>query len=47
MVKAQVQDMASMGRPVKLSTLIVRAWSRALPVGVLAGPRRRSTVVSV
>jgi hypothetical protein len=30
MVKAHVQDRASMGRPVKLSTLIARAWSRAL-----------------
>jgi hypothetical protein len=30
MVKAHVQDLASMGRPVKLSTLIVRAWNRAL-----------------
>jgi hypothetical protein len=30
MVKAHVQDLASMGRPVKLSTLIARAWRRAL-----------------
>jgi hypothetical protein len=29
MVKAHVQDLASMGRPVKLSTLIARAWRRA------------------
>ena len=30
MVKAHVQDVASMGRPVRLSTLIARAWGRAL-----------------
>ncbi len=40
MVKAHVQDLASMGRPVRLSTLIVRAWTRAWD-GILAmsGPR--------
>jgi hypothetical protein len=36
MVKAQVQDMAGMGRPVKLSTFIARVWSRALAA---FGPR--------
>ena len=36
MVKAHVQDLASMGRPVKLSTLIARAWNRALKA---VGPR--------
>ena len=30
MVKAHVQDLASMGRPVKLSTLTSRAWGRVL-----------------
>jgi hypothetical protein len=30
MVNAHVQDLASMGRPVKLSTLITRAWGRVL-----------------
>lgn len=30
MVKAHVQDLASMGRPVRLSTLIVKAWARVL-----------------
>jgi hypothetical protein len=30
MVKAHVQDRARMGRPVKLSTLVARAWSGAL-----------------
>jgi hypothetical protein len=28
MVKAPVQDLASMGQPVSLSTLIAKAWSR-------------------
>jgi hypothetical protein len=36
MVKAHVQDLASMGRPVKLSTLIARPWNRALAA---FGPR--------
>jgi hypothetical protein len=30
MMKAHVQDLASMGRPVRLSTLIVTAWDRVL-----------------
>ena len=30
MVKAHVQDLASMGRPVRLSTLVRRAWRRVL-----------------
>jgi hypothetical protein len=30
MVKAHVQDMAGMGRPVKLSRLIAHAWRQAL-----------------
>ncbi|MBT2531057.1 hypothetical protein J7E83_02740 [Arthrobacter sp. ISL-48] len=30
MVKARVQDLASMGRPVRLSTLIGKAWARVL-----------------
>jgi hypothetical protein len=30
MVKAYVQDLAGMGRPVRLSTLIIRAWARVL-----------------
>ncbi|GAC1489345.1 MAG: hypothetical protein NVS2B15_07000 [Pseudarthrobacter sp.] len=36
MMKAHVQDVASMGRPVKISALIARAWSRALAA---RGPR--------
>ncbi len=32
MVKAHVQDLASMGRPVRLSTLAARAWDRVLAV---------------
>ncbi|WP_255769892.1 hypothetical protein [Pseudarthrobacter sulfonivorans] len=36
MVKAHVQDLASMGRPVRLSTLIAGAWRRALAA---TGPR--------
>jgi hypothetical protein len=30
MVKAHVQDLASMGRPVRLSSLVVGTWDRAL-----------------
>ena len=30
MVKAHVQDLASMGQPVRLSTLIAGAWARLL-----------------
>lgn len=30
MMKAPIQDLASMGRPVRLSTLIVTAWDRVL-----------------
>ena len=30
MMKAHVQDLASMGRPLTLSTLVVTAWNRVL-----------------
>ena len=30
MVKAHVQDLASMGRPVRLSSLVIGTWGRAL-----------------
>lgn len=36
MMKAHVQDLASMGRPVRLSTLIVTAWDR---VRRILGPK--------
>jgi len=36
MVKAHVPDLASMGRPVRLSTLVAGAWDRAL---VNLGPK--------
>ena len=32
MLKADVQDLASMGRPVTLSILIVTAWDRVLTI---------------
>jgi len=32
MVKAHVQDLASMGQPVRLSSLVVRAWNQVLAV---------------
>jgi hypothetical protein len=36
MVKAHVPDLASMGQPVRLSTLIAGAWARAL---ITLGPK--------
>jgi hypothetical protein len=36
MVKAHVQDLASMGRPLKISTLIARIWARTIST---LGPR--------
>ncbi|HJW00077.1 MAG TPA: hypothetical protein VJ617_13390 [Arthrobacter sp.] len=36
MVKAHVQDLASMGQPVRLSALIARAWAR---IRATFGPR--------
>jgi len=36
MVKAHVQDLASMGRPLKISTLIARTWARLVST---LGPR--------
>lgn len=32
MVKAHVQDLAGMGRPVRLSTLLAKAWVRVRPL---------------
>ena len=40
MVKAHVQDLASMGRPVKLSTLLARAWRRVLAAFAPRSPYR-------
>lgn len=40
MVKAHVQDLASMGRPVKLSTLITRARDRMLAAFAPKSPYR-------
>ncbi|GAA1774663.1 hypothetical protein GCM10009712_23250 [Pseudarthrobacter sulfonivorans] len=45
MVKAHVQDRAGMGRPVKLSTLIARAWSRALAALGPKSPYREGDAV--